>query len=100
MQVGQGPYSLAWSPQQKCREKIWEQNTMIAVRKFQNSEKGHWRLLPSMLYEQKRVAPVALPDPATVVEELNYPFPAAMVNVAPTCVGLLYESLRTVHHWP
>jgi hypothetical protein len=53
-----------------------------------------------MLYEQKRVAPVALPGPATVVEELNYLFPAAMVSVAPTCVGLLYENLRTVRHWP
>ena len=73
---------------------------MKAVRKFQNSEKGHRRLLPSMLYEQKRVAPVALPGPATVVEELNYPFPAAMVSVAPTCVELLYESPRTARHWP
>ena len=53
-----------------------------------------------MLYEQKRVALVALPGPATVVEELNYLFPAAMVSVAPTCVGLLYENLRTVRHWP
>ena len=73
---------------------------MKAVRKYQTSEKGHWRLLPSMLYEQKRVALVALPGPATVVEELNYLFPAAMVSVAPTCVGLLYENLRTVRHWP
>ena len=73
---------------------------MKSVRKFQNSEKGHWRLLPSMLYEQERVAPVALPGPATVVEELNYRFPAAMVSVVPTCVGLLYENLHTVLHWP
>ena len=73
---------------------------MKSVRKFQNSEKGHWRLLPSMLYEQERVAPVALPGPATVVEELNYPFPAAMVSVAPTCVEPLYESPHTVRHWP
>ena len=53
-----------------------------------------------MLYEQERVAPVALPGPATVVEELNYPFPAAMVSVAPTCVEPLYGSLHTVRHWP
>ena len=53
-----------------------------------------------MLYQQKRVAPVARPGPATVVEELNDHFPAAMVSVVPTCVGLLYENLHTVHHWP
>ena len=42
----------------------------------------------------------ARPGPATVVEELNYHFPAAMVSVVPTCVGLLYENLHTVLHWP
>ena len=73
---------------------------MQVVRKCQNSEKVNGRLLPSMLYEQNRVAPMTQPGPATVVEELNYRFPAAMVSVVPTCVGLLYENLHTVLHWP
>ena len=73
---------------------------MKVVRNCQKTGKGHGRLLPSMLYQQKRVAPVARPGPATVVEELNYHFPAAMVSVVPTCVGLLYENLHTVRHWP